>query len=127
MMLILAAFWPAASRAFGGTGVVYALGFLHSGARGSRFVLGFSGTGAPAAGGCSGRSRSAGYWHRQRTHYFSTGPMLALGRTRSLAVAAVLIAVNGFGVAIPNLVSTTVRQADVSLEQALFSRQVVKV
>lgn len=118
LMSILVACWSIASGAFWGIGAVYVLDTLHSGPRGYGLMLAFSGIGALAGAALAVRTvrRIGAGIGSVVALVLSAGSMLTLGLTHNLVVAALCIAVNGFGVTVWNVVSATVRQANVPLD-----------
>lgn len=117
-MSLLVAFWSATSGAFWGVATVYALEDLRSGPTGYGILLALSAVGSLAGATLAVRVvRAVGAGTGAVVAMvLSAGSVLALGFTRELWLAAALLAANGFGVTVWNVISVTVRQANVPLE-----------
>lgn len=114
-MSLLVAAWSGVSGAFWGVATLYALDDLHSGPSGFGFVLALSAVGSllgsflairivRAVGAASGTVLAL---------VLSAGSVATLSLISSLWLAAAALAANGFGVTIWNVISVTVRQANV--------------
>lgn len=117
-MSVLVAFWAGASGAFWGVATLYALGTLQSGASGYGVMLALSAVGSLVGAAFSVRivRRAGAGLAAILAVTLSSGSILALGFTDHLWSAAALLAVNGLGVTVWNVISVTVRQANVPPE-----------
>lgn len=117
-MSVLVAFWAGASGAFWGVATLYALDTLQSGASGYGIMLALSAIGSLLGAAFSVRivRRAGAGLAAILALTLSSGSILALGFTDQLWSAAALLAVNGLGVTVWNVISVTVRQTNVQPE-----------
>lgn len=117
-MSVLVASWAGASGAFWGVATLYALDTLQSGASGYGVMLALSAIGSLVGAAFSVRivRRAGAGLAAILAVTLSSGSILALGFTDHLLSAAALLAVNGLGVTVWNVISVTVRQATVPPE-----------